>query len=275
MHERPFKESGEPEMSDTERLRRQIEATQDEVDDAKLAGEGYDEIVENEAIIQAEQGAQHLQETQRQVDELTRDARYFLDARGDILNPGSFDANLALALGLEVSVDFDLLSVVVDKAKERRARRGEEGRTKIRVEELIPAWQEIEQDEMEREQSQSAAGYAMGHAIDPDDIRDLLENSPKEIRSFVRMLRSPAAAKLERELAEDMAEGAMYPYEEIRARLVGILARHNREMAKLEAGDPEAMERRRQDPRVHEALGDAFSTQIPDTLPPEETQKPE
>ena len=272
MHEKPFDESKEPELHSSERLRRQEESIEYEAEEAADVGSAYDElgaILEDLTANLPKDRAVELLESG--TDKLAMNLRYIVAERDDVLDPGSLDGELIKALGEEVATSPDVIEVIIEKAKERRRRTGEQGEIRVKVEEFIPAWQEIELESVEREQTRLAAGYAMEHAVDPEDIRDLMQNDPRDIRNFARMLKSPAAARLERDLSEAMTEGKMFTYQEIKARLVGILARHNKEMAKLDAGDPEALRRQMLNPRVHEVLGDAFSTQIPDAPPLEET----
>lgn len=218
-------------------------------------------------------------EPNESLKEITTSLRYLLSERRDVLNPGAVDEAFVESLGLEVCTSPALVEIIIDVAKEHIRKSSGDPNPKVPVEDLVPAWQSIEQKLIEDKWNEAAEKFVIAHAIAPEEAQELRQKEPGKLRSLARLLDAPISVKLSMRLAEESLEGKTYSVDEIMIRLAGIKSRHNRQQASLDAGEPAAIKSHNsllKDPAVVEAADELahrreFELDRPDSnIPPQD-----
>ena len=196
--------------------------------------------------------------------DIAREVRGLFEARQDVKDAGTVDANFVKLVGVDICSTPDFLEVLVDEAKSRYA--DTEGR--VKVEDLVHTYVDIETSRLQRRQAEREAKRAgiflYDHGISEQEIRELLETNPAKLRLRARLLDAPILGDFMQRVAADAAAGEHFSLDEITVRALAILRRYNRQQEALEAGDPKAIERREEllrDPRMSQALGEMLLRQ--------------
>ncbi|MBI4033788.1 hypothetical protein HY379_02195 [Candidatus Saccharibacteria bacterium] len=217
-------------LPEHDRHRRQEEALSAEADRARELGTHYDMVADEFEVVLT-----IPQSTSERI--LSSDLRNLLAQDEKIRDPGSIDSDFVRRLGYDVCLRPELIELAVGVAQ-LKSRDGF-----IEVEEIINAWDYIEQKYNEGVDTSNAVSILQAHGADPHEVIELAANDPKTVKSYARLLDAPILAGYSKRLAERaLKKREVLPLENIVAGAMGIIRRHNERIAGLEAGDPEAIQ---------------------------------
>lgn len=187
-------------------------------------------------------------------NQLASDVRNLLAEDKRIRDGGSVDEEYVQRLGYDVCVKPELIEPLITRALWQKKT------NQVDVDDLIVAWQGIENVNEEQIETGAAAKKLMDLGVDPRDVADLLLENPRQLRSYARLIEAPVLVSFKYKLFDLFVDtGKTWPLEDVITNAMGLIRMHNKRMEGIEAGDPIAVQARADllaSSKYKEVLGD-------------------
>lgn len=255
-----------PEATHQHRQDRQADIIRGEADEARQIGTEYDARADEFEMLLAEHESSYG-------DDLTIVLRHLLEEGGDVKDPGSVDGGFVRRLGLDVCIKPELIEICIKVAKINSKEE------KIYAEDIIDAWQYIEQEYNDNVDTSKGAEILLAHGAEPQDIIDLVIEDPRSVRSYARLLDAPILARYSQRLATNaLKTKGTLPLDTIISAAMALIRKHNKLQEALEAGDPAAItanELLLRSTKLAEAAGEAAMRAEAESGPSRDLPRPE
>lgn len=172
-------------------------------------------------------------------NQLASDLRKLLAEDKRIRDGGSVDEGYVQRLGYDVCVKPELIELLITRALRQKKR------DQVDVDDLIVAWQGIENVHEEQIGTVAAAEKFMGLGVDPRDVTDLVLKNPRQLRSYARLIEAPVLVGFKHTLFNLFVDTRRtWPLKDVITNAMGLVRMHNKRMEGIEAGDPKAVQAR-------------------------------